>query len=406
MNASHRNERAGSGDGAVRVAVVGAGIAGLTLALALDRVGIRCEVFEQARALREVGAGVQIAPNATRLLRRLVPAERLNEVAVRPAAVEMRRWDDDRLLNRAELGTATEVRHGAPYYLMHRADLHEVLRSRLDPGRLHLARRCVRVEERPDRVLLYFQDGSVRDADLVVGTDGIHSVVREALAADRPRFSGQSMYRGLVPAGEPPFLMDEPKVRLWFGPEQHCVCYPVSAGRWISVGATAPAGDWNTESWTARGRTEELLHTYRGWSEQVRAVLGALTTVSRWALHDRGPLERWTSDRIAVAGDSAHPMLPFMAQGANQAIEDSVALAACLAGTGPQGVPAALARYERVRRPRTDRIQRMSRANSRTFHLEDGEGQHERDAALGRQQARDQEWLFDHDAEALVEVPL
>ncbi|GHD19686.1 salicylate hydroxylase [Streptomyces violarus] len=406
MNSSPRNARAGSAAGAVRVAVVGAGIAGLTLALALDRAGVRCEVFEQAEALREVGAGVQIAPNASRLLRRLVPAAQLDEVAVRPAAVEMRRWDDDRLLDRAELGTATEVRYGAPYYLMHRADLHEVLRSGFDPGRLHLASRCVRVEELPDRVLLHFQDGSVRDADLVVGADGIRSVVREALAADRPRFSGQSMYRGLVPARELPFLMDEPKVRLWFGPEQHCVCYPVSAGRWMSVGATAPAGDWNTESWTARGRTEELLHTYRGWSEQVRAVLGALSTVSRWALHDRDPLERWTSDRIAVAGDSAHPMLPFMAQGANQAIEDAVVLATCLAGTGPEDVPAALARYERVRKPRTDRIQRMSRANSRTFHLEDGDGQRERDTALGRQQARDQEWLFGHDAEEPAEVPL
>ncbi|MFE4534698.1 FAD-dependent monooxygenase [Streptomyces scopuliridis] len=386
-----------------RIAVVGAGIAGLTLALALGRAGNRCEVYEQAGQLRELGAGVQIAPNAARLLRRLGLGRRLDAMAVRAQAVEMRRWDDSRLLSRSELGAACEARYGAPYYLVHRADLHRALLSEVEADQLHLGSRCVRVEEYDDGVRLHFADGSAHEADVVVGADGIRSVVREALATDRPRFSGQSMYRGLVPAEELPFLLDEPKVRLWFGPGQHCVCYPVAAGKWISVGATAPAGDRAPESWTAEGRTTELLRIYRGWHEEVGRVLGALRAVGRWALHDRDPLPRWCGGRIVVAGDSAHPMLPFMAQGANQAIEDAVVLAGCLAGAGPRDVQAALARYERLRKPRTDRIQRMSRANARTFHLGDGKRQHERDLSLDRRRHNDQEWLYGYDAGVLDE---
>ncbi|MFG2877635.1 FAD-dependent monooxygenase [Streptomyces sp. NPDC048337] len=389
--------------GGARIAVVGAGIAGLTVALSLSRAGIRCEVFEQTKNLREVGAGVQLAPNATRLLHRLGLAPRLSPVAVRPSAVEMRSWDDSRLLGRTELGDACEELYGAPYYTVHRADLHQALLSSIDDNILHIGRRCVGVEELPEGARLLFEDGSTYEADVVIGADGIHSVVRDALAMDEPRFSGQSIYRGLVPGEQLPFLLEDPKVRLWFGPEQHCVCYPVSAGRWISVGATAPAGDWSVESWTAEGRVEDLVETYQGWNEEVLSVLKALGSVGRWALHDRDPLTRWSTRRIAVVGDAAHPMLPFQAQGANQAIEDAVVLTACLQGVRPDDIPAALVRYEQVRRPRTDELQRLSRANSRTFHLSDGEGQRERDLALaGTQNLRKQDWLYGYDAEAAL----
>lgn len=385
-----------------RIAVVGAGIAGLTVALALGRAGIRCEVFEQTKNLREVGAGVQLAPNATRLLHRLGLAPRLKSVAVRPSAVEMRRWDDGRLIGRTELGDACEELYEAPYYTVHRADLHQQLLSSID-SILHIGRRCVSVEEQPEGVQLRFEDGSVYEADVVIGADGIHSLVRDSLAMDEPSFSGQSIYRGLIPGDRLPFLLEDPKVRLWFGPQQHVVCYPVSSGRWISVGATAPAGDWSVESWTAEGRVEELLETYQGWNEEVLGILKSADSVSRWALHDRRPLTRWSTPRIAVVGDAAHPMLPFQAQGANQAVEDAVVLAACLRDVAPDGIPAALARYERVRRPRTDELQRLSRANSRTFHLSDGEGQRERDLVLaGTQNLREQDWLYGYDAESAL----
>ncbi|MFI8104301.1 FAD-dependent monooxygenase [Streptomyces sp. NPDC086023] len=387
------------------IAVVGAGIAGLTLAVALARAGLRCDVYEQTRRMREVGAGVQIAPNASRLLHRLGLGERLRELAVRPSAVEMRRWDDGALLGRTALGAECEELYGAPYYTVHRADLHQQLLCRLADGSLHIGLRCVGAEEDADGAVLRFEDGSVRRADLVVGADGIHSVVREALAPDEPRFSGQSIYRGLVPSERLPFLMADPKVRLWLGPEQHLVCYPVSGGRLISFGATAPAGDWTAESWTADGRVDELALTYTGWNPDVRKIVEAPDAVGRWALHDRDPIDRWTTGRIALLGDAAHPMLPFMAQGANQAVEDAVVLAGCLAGAeaGPDGLRAALVRYEELRRPRTELIQRQSRANSAKFHLSDGDGQRERDAELaGSQNLREQEWLYGHDAEAAL----
>lgn len=389
--------------GESRIAIVGAGIAGLTVALALGRAGIRSEVFEQTKNLREVGAGVQIAPNATRLLHRLGLDRRLSATAVRPSAVEMRRWDDGRLLSRTELGDACEDLYGAPYYTVHRADLHQALLYGIDDNNLHIGRRCVGVEELPEAVRLRFEDGSAHEADVVIGADGIHSVVRDTLALDEPRFSGQSMYRGLVPGHHLPFLVEDPKVRLWLGPDQHCVCYPVSAGKWISVGATAPAGNRSVESWTAEGRVEDLVQTYQGWDEEVLTVLKALGRVGRWALHDRDPLPRWTTGRIAVVGDAAHPMLPFQAQGANQSIEDAVVLADCLRGVTRDGIPEALTRYERVRRPRTDQLQRMSRVNARTFHLSDGQGQRERDQVLaGAQNLRAQEWLYGYDAESAL----
>ncbi|WP_406453030.1 FAD-dependent monooxygenase [Streptomyces sp. NBC_00876] len=396
-----QNRTPSLGRNGVRIAVVGAGIAGLTAALSLSRAGMRCEVFEQTRNLREVGAGVQLAPNATRLLHRLGLGRRLSQVAVRPSAVEMRSWDENQLLGRTELGDACEELYDAPYYTVHRADLHQALLSSIDNNVLHIGRRCVGVEELPEGVRLRFEDGSTYEADVVIGTDGIHSVVRDTLAADEPTFSGQSIYRGLVPADQLPFLMEDPKVRLWFGPDQHCVCYPVSAGRWISVGATAPAGDWSVESWTAQGRAEELLETYQGWNDEVLTVLKSVRSVGRWALHDRDPLTRWSTRRTTVAGDAAHPMLPFQAQGANQAIEDAVVLTAALQGVQPDGIPDALARYERIRRPRTDGLQQLSRANSRSFHLSDGEGQRERDLVLaGTQSLREQAWLYGYDAES------
>lgn len=383
----------------VRIAIVGAGIGGLSLALGLARAGLRGDVYEQATELREVGAGVQLAPNATRLLHRLGLADRLRSVGVVPQAIEMRRWDDGRLLTRVPLGAACEAAYGAPYYTIHRAELHGALHEQLAPGSLHLGLRCVRVEQTGDEVVLHFADGSTRRADLVVGCDGIHSVVREALVRDEPRFSGQIMYRGLVPMDRVAFLRGEPRSQLWLGPHQHCVCYPVSRSRLVSFAATAPDSDWQTESWTATGRVEDLLATYAGWHPDVVRLLSAADEVSRWALHDRDPVDRWTHGRITLLGDAAHPMLPFKAQGANQAVEDAAALVACLTDAHAGDIVAALARYERVRMRRTADIQRLSRTNAETFHLSDGGDQLERDDSMATEYSlRGYEWLFGYDA--------
>lgn len=383
----------------MRVAIVGAGIAGQTVAAGLLRAGIRCQVFEQARQLREAGAGVQIAPNAAKVLHRLGLADHLRAVAVRPAAIEMRRWDTNRAFRRTPLD-ACEALFGAPYYVVHRADLQRSLLQLLPEGTVRLGHRCIGVVEADDGVELRFEDGSSTTADVVVGADGVHSAVRDALVADEPRFSGQTISRGLVPAERVPFLLDEPKVVLWLGPEQHCVCYPVAGGKLVSFGATTPARGWRTESWSAEGSVEELVAAYSGWNDEVLRVLGAADSVGRWALHDRDNVDRWSTARITIVGDAAHPMLPFFAQGANQAIEDAIVLALCLKRASSDGIAASLRRYEELRKPRTARIHQISRDNARALHLPDGPEQSRRDSAMnGSAGLGSQEWLYGYDAE-------
>jgi salicylate hydroxylase len=377
----------------MRIAIIGAGIAGLTTALALERVGLSCRVYEQAVELAEVGAGLQLAPNAVRELRRLGLGAALDEVAVRPAAIEMRRWDDGELIMSTPLA-GCEQRYGAPYLTVHRAGLHGCLFASLPSGTVRLGSRLAGLVERPDRVELRFADGHTADVDVVVGADGIHSVARELLVRDQSRFSGQTIYRGLVPAVKVPDLAEDPKVRLWLGPDQHCVSYPVSGGAWISFGATTPADGWDTESWTAAGQVEDVVRAYRGWHPRVMALLSAAGPVRRWALHDRDAIERWSTDRLTLAGDAAHPMLPFLAQGANQAVEDAVVLADCLSRSAGAVSPA-LRRYQELRSARTAEVQRRSRGNTRSLHLHDGDDQRRRDAELGRQtDLSEQDWLW------------
>jgi salicylate hydroxylase len=383
----------------LRIAIVGGGIAGLTTAAALARAGMGCELFDQTDVFVEAGAGLQLAPNATRVLNRLGLGGYLRSVAACPEAIEMRRWDDNRVLRRTALGAACQAMFGAEYYTMHRADLHSGLVELLGDVRFRLGSRCTAVEQTGREARMHFQDGSSESADVVIGADGIHSTVRATLSADRPRFSGHSIFRGLIPAERVPGLLGEPKVVLWLGPGRHCVCYPVRAGQLVSVGATSPAPDWHEESWTADGKPEDLLAQYAGWTAEVDGVLSSLRAVSQWALHDRDELERWSGPRLTLVGDAAHPMLPFLAQGANQAIEDAVVIADVLRGMRPDDVPAALARYERIRRQRVREVHRVSRANTEMLHLPDGPAQRERDRLLGETAAlKSQEWLYGYDA--------
>lgn len=386
------------------VAIVGAGIAGLTLAAELARVGSAFRVFEQAPRLGEVGAGVQLAPNAVRLLERLGLSDALRDVAVRPEAIELRRWDDGRVIARTALGAECEERYSAPYYTVHRADLHRALVAAVGAGVVELDRRCEAVQESADGVRIDFAGGASAVAGLVVGADGIHSAVRKRLSADRPRYSGQGIYRTVIPAGSVPALRAEPKVVLWLGPRQHLVCYPISGGEQISVAATTPVVQWQPESWTAPASPDDLRSAYAGWHPDVRAVVEAAEEVTLWALHDRDPIPSWSTGRIALLGDAAHPMLPFFAQGANQAVEDACVLAACLSAAGDGDVSSALARYARIRRDRADRVQQISRRNSSTLHLGDGPARPEQDAELSRsQRLAEQDWLYGYDATRALE---
>jgi salicylate hydroxylase len=392
----------------MRAIVVGAGIGGLTAAIALRRAGIDVRLFEQAPQLGEVGAGIQMSPNGTRILHRLGLAGPLREVGVRPLASVFRRYDDGRELARHALGDECETTFGAPYYNLHRADLLDVLAAPVPKEIVHLGHRCVGLTQHRDRVEVKFHDGSSVDAEVVIGADGIHSEVRRALfGPESPRFSGDMAYRGLVPAERLAHLELEVTASSWWGPHRHFVHYFVGRGaRYVNFVGIVPAGEWRLESWTAKGEVSDALAAFADFHPQVREIIAGVKTINRWAMYDRDALPRWTDGRVTLMGDAAHAMLPYMAQGAVQSIEDAVILARCLERADSAGINAALLRYEAIRKPRATRCQEGSRSNRTFFHMPDGEGQRDRDANLGSlatlPSARSA-WLYGHDVETEFE---
>jgi salicylate hydroxylase len=391
--------------GKLSIAIIGGGLGGLAAALSLRRLGFDAEIYEQASRFGEIGAGIQIGPNASRILRRLVPPARLARDAVRPVAVHQRRWDDGTTLQRAPLGDEIEAAFGAPYYHFHRADLLAALASEFPAERVHFRHRLASLEDDGRRVTARFDNGAAITADLVVGADGIHSAVRRCLfGPEQPRFTGCIAYRGLVPAERLAALGLEIVSSNWMGPGQHFVHYFVSGGRLVNFVAVIERPSWTRESWTDRGEKADVLQAYGGWHQQVRQIIDAVDETFIWALFDRAPLPRWSVGRVTLLGDSCHAMLPFMAQGAAQAIEDGATLAACLARPGADSVAEALRLYQTLRLPRATRLQELSRGNKTRFHLPDGPLQQERDAELAVRGDRSIPaivWLYAHDAGAI-----
>ena len=384
------------------IAIVGGGIGGLAAAAFLRLAGLGATVYEQASQLREVGAGVVVAPNAARLLRALGVLGAFEERAV-PLATgwEFRRWRDGRVLSAEDLATECERRYGERTYTAHRADLLDAVSRAVPAGDIRLGRRCTGLDTGGPRPRLRFADGETAEADVVIGADGIHSMVRAALTEPAaPAYSGLCAFRALVPAGQAPSFARRPAQTLWLGPGHHLVHYPISAGRLVNLVAFAPAGDYTTESWTATATVAELLAEFAGWDPRLTALIAAAQTPGRWALLDRAPLTRWTSGTTTLLGDAAHPMFPFFGQGAAQAIEDAATLARCLAAS--QADPAAaLRRYEELRIPRTTRLQQVSHARADVNHLPDGPGQEARDASFtGTDPLAASAWIYQHNADA------
>ncbi|MFC9503758.1 FAD-dependent monooxygenase [Streptomyces sp. NPDC057002] len=392
----------------MRVAVVGGGIGGLATAAFLHRAGIEATVYEQAPALTEVGAGLVVSPNAVRLLRGLGRLDHFRERAV-PLEVgwEFRRWQDGRVLFSQNLGEECERRFGEQSYVAHRADLLAAVRAAVPERALLLGMRLAGLRRLDTGVELTFTDGTREVADVVVGADGVHTTVgRYVTETGSPRFSGMCAWRSLVPAGSAPEFACHPVQTLWLGPDRHLVHYPISGGAQINIVAFGPADDWTTESWSAEGRIEDLRAEFAGWSDELRALLAAAESTGRWALLDRDPLPRWTNGPVALLGDAAHPMFPFFAQGAAQAMEDAAVLAACLAGR-PADPTAALRRYEDIRRPRATRVQQMSRSRAQSNHLPDGPAQQARDASFSNADPfAHNGWIYGHDAELSVREAL
>jgi salicylate hydroxylase len=391
-----------------RVVVVGGGIGGLTAAIALRQVGCEVLVIERSRQFGEVGAGLQLGPHATRVLRRLGLGPALHEIGVQPSFVRFLRWQDDTELCTWPLAEQMESQFGAPYYTIYRPDLVEILAAQLPEAAIRLGTEVTGVDTPPDGPpSVRLADGREETADLVVGADGTHSTVRAATVGAVPaRFSGVSAYRALVPRE----ALDRPEVDVvlnWLGPGQHLVSYPVGRdATYVNLVCIVPDPDWSTESWTAPGRVEDLRAHFEGWSPRLQGLLDAITgPVFRWALYDREPMSTWSGARTTLLGDAGHPMLPFMAQGAAQAIGDAAALAARLR-EAPDGSPsAALAAYERARLPHTARIQLMSWDNNTTFHLPDGPDQQRRDEAFALEGGLRLDrlgWMYGNEAERLA----
>jgi len=385
------------------VAVIGGGIGGLAAALSLLRAGVDVHVYERARTLSEVGAGVQISPNASRILHGLGLADALAGLGVKPLAWHQRRWDDGRTLLRTPLAGAVEAEFGFPHYQMHRADVLDALVRALPVERLHVGHRLTALVDHDDHVDATFEKGTRISVDALVGADGIHSTVRHVLfGPEKPRFTGCVAYRGLVPADRLSHFDLEVTSQIWMGPGKHFVHYYVQNRRLVNFVAVIEQDTWTRESWTDPGDVAHALAAHEGWHPQVRGILGTVDETFTWALFDRKPMAHWSVGRVTLLGDACHAMLPFMAQGAAQAIEDGATLAACLSEIGAQNAPEALRRYETLRLPRTSRVQGLSEANKTRFHLPDGPAQQARDAEMTRGTTdwslKAIAWLYGHDA--------
>lgn len=386
---------------ALKIAVVGGGIGGLSAALSLLRRGFDVHVYEQVEALREIGAGIVLTPNATRVLHQLGFRTRIEGLGVAIDAWRQRRWQDGRNLLLGRVGEFTGPSGERLFFTSHRADILSMLRDALPPERLHLGQRLAGFADEANKVVLRFANGAHAEADAMIGADGIHSMVRErVLGKEQPQFTGCIAYRGLVQANRLKSLDLPNESQLWLGPGRHFVHYPVSGGRFINFVCLIDQDEWAKESWTEPGDPADALRAYDGWHEQVRAILGAVEETFIWGLFDRAPLPRWSFGRVTLLGDACHPMLPFLAQGAAQAIEDGATLAAVLAQHDDVGE--ALRRYEELRQPRTAAVQAVARGNKTRNHLPDGPEQIARDAAMAAGEAQwsigASAWVYDHDA--------
>ena len=378
---------------ALRVAVIGGGIGGLSAALALQAKGVEVEVYEQAAAISEVGAGVQIAPNGLRQLRRFGLASEMDRILTPFSAGSVyRREDGTPVADVVVKDSAEEMSVGG----VHRADLIDALRGKLEASAVHVGKRALRVEQSKGGATVAFADGSEASADVVVGADGIHSVIRSVVTEpSRPTFSGMVAYRGTVAAdaltGWPTGLFE-----VWMGPGRHFLTFPVRGGAVINFVGFVPADDEMRESWSAPGSPAQLRSEFDAWDGRLLELLDNVQATNRWGLYDREPLDTWYRGRVCLLGDAAHAMLPHVGQGANQAIEDAVVLAELLAHAAPSDVEEALAEYERARLPRTAAVQRGSRENGLRYDsMYDDLGR--RDAEMTS--FRDfRYWLYDHDA--------
>ncbi|MBB2200987.1 FAD-dependent monooxygenase [Gluconacetobacter tumulisoli] len=352
----------------MRVGIIGGGIGGTALALALLQRGIDVHLFERAPAFGEVGAGIQVTPNAVKVIRAMGLMDALRAISFTPQALVGRNWKTAREMWRTPLADDCPSLYGAPFFHVHRADLHALFAARIPAERVTFARACSSVARTPTGAVASFTDGGTFEADLIVGADGIQSAVRASLfGTAQARFTGNMCYRAVVPFDTQPLDYVSPDSSFWLGPHAHVVTYYVCGGRAVNIVAVTETASWIEESWNVPSSRDELLAAFAGWHPNLLRLFGQADSVFKWGLFDRDPMPHWSDGAITLLGDAAHPMLPFLSQGAGMAIEDAFVLASCLAAGAT--VADALSAYEAQRLPRTRRVQLESRERGRTYHL-------------------------------------
>ncbi len=356
----------------MKAIIVGGGIGGLTAALCLAQKGVACEVFEQATDFGEIGAGIQLSPNCSRVLHAVGLEEALRAHAFLPEGTQFRDYKSGAVIAENPLGEIAEREFGSPYYHIHRGDLLRVLVEACEAKpEISLATNA--------RIETFNQDtdgvtgtvnGQAFAGDLLLGADGIHSAVRGQLwGPTAPTFTGNVAWRAMVPTASLPEGLIRPMSTAWWGPGKHFVHYYVRRGEFVNCVCVVEKTGWEVESWTQQGDYAELKSDFEGWHADIHTLIDNADRGSlfKWALHDRPPMSAWGKGRVTLLGDACHPTLPFMAQGAAMAIEDAAVLALCL--EADNNVSAALQNYEDLRRERTARIQRGSRRNATVFHM-------------------------------------
>jgi len=356
----------------LQIAIVGAGIAGLVAARALQQFGFRPAVYEQAPVLGDVGAGLTVSPNATHVLNAIGLEGVLSRIGMRPDRGGVKHWKTGELMVEISRGSEMLEKYGAAYYQVHRADLHRELADLVvthDPTAIRTGHAFIGLTQHAGGVSLKFGNGVEVQADAVLGADGVRSVVRtELFGADRPRFTGYMAYRGLVPYADLPAGVVEPTSCLSTGPGRSFTRYLVRGGSLVNFVGLTERDDWREEGWSIRATVKEMLDEYGDWYEGVRTIIAATPAdgLFKWALFDREPLAEWTRGRVTLIGDAAHPMLPFLGQGAAMGIEDGMLIARAFAAA--DSIDEALRRYVEARLPRANWVMTESRKTALYYH--------------------------------------
>jgi salicylate hydroxylase len=363
------------------ISIIGGGLAGLAAANALARFGFEVEVFEQSRALGEIGAGISISSQAVKALRGIGVGEKLAAVGNASEGIQTRNMQTGEPL---EFRPSPASRYGAPHYFVHRADLLNALASGLDPATLHLDHRLTALEENQSGVTLTFANGVTRQADIVIGADGVHSVIRRALYGDdNPTYTGQSVWRALLKGNDvPPEVLEPSGSTQWWGPGCHLVSYYLRGREVVNVVTQEDTDKWVEEGWSIAGDPDEMRASFPNPEPRLKTLLGLVTQCSKWGLFTRPLTDDWGRGRIQLIGDAAHAMLPNAGQGAAQAFEDAYTLARWL--DAERSDPAeALRQFRRIRIPRVHGVQRTSLAAARMKHMRDRDVQKDRLAKAG-----------------------